>query len=266
MLTVKAYDRTDTTEIATGTLATTDNQVDTSTGTVKLRAIFPNDNEELFPNQFVNARLLVDTLHDATLLPVAAVQHGSPGAYVYVVNTDKTVSVRTIKIGPGDDQHVSVISGISPGETVVFDGVDKLRDGARITIPGTNPAVAAARANYDKSVANYRQTVLAAFQNVEDELASLRVLAQQIQVEEAAVQSAKRAVEITLNEYQAGTIPYTTVITAQTTLLSDQESALLVQENRLIASVALVEALGGGWDTSQLPSKPEIQKLHLVPD
>jgi NodT family efflux transporter outer membrane factor (OMF) lipoprotein len=127
-------------------------------------------------------------------------------------------------------------------------------------------AVAAARANYDKSVANYREVVLAAFQNVEDKLASLRVLAQQIQVENAAVQSAKRAVEISLNEYQAGTIPYTTVITAQTTLLSDQESALLVQENRLIASVALVEALGGGWDTSQLPNKLELQIPHLVPD
>lgn len=127
-------------------------------------------------------------------------------------------------------------------------------------------AVAAARADYDKSVANYRQTVLAAFQNVEDQLSSLRVLAQQSEVEAAAVHSAQRAVEITLNEYQAGTIPYTTVITAQTTLLSDQQSALLVQENRLLASVGLVEALGGGWDTSQLPSKQEIQKLHLVPD
>jgi NodT family efflux transporter outer membrane factor (OMF) lipoprotein len=127
-------------------------------------------------------------------------------------------------------------------------------------------AVAVARADYDKSVANYRETVLAAFQNVEDELASLRVLGQQIGVEQAAVQSAQRAVEITLNEYQAGIVPYTTIVTAQATLLSDQETALLVQENRLIASVALVQALGGGWDVSQLPSKREIQKLHLVPD
>jgi outer membrane protein TolC len=127
-------------------------------------------------------------------------------------------------------------------------------------------AVAAARADYDKSVANYRETVLAAFQNVEDELVSLRVLGQQIGVEQAAVHAAQRAVEISLNEYQAGTVPYTTVVTAQATLLSDQETALLVQENRIIASVALVQALGGGWDTSQLPSKYEIQKLHLVPD
>jgi NodT family efflux transporter outer membrane factor (OMF) lipoprotein len=124
-------------------------------------------------------------------------------------------------------------------------------------------AVAAARAAYDQSVANYREIVLAAFQNVEDELASLRILGRQIGVNQAAVQAAQQAVEITLNEYQAGTVAYTTVITAQVTLLADQETALLVQESRLIASVALVQALGGGWDISQLPSKGEIQKLHL---
>jgi NodT family efflux transporter outer membrane factor (OMF) lipoprotein len=127
-------------------------------------------------------------------------------------------------------------------------------------------AVAAARAVYDQSVANYRQTVLAAFQNVEDELASLRILGQQIGVDQAAVQAAQQAVNITLNEYQAGTVAYTTVLTAQVTLLTDQETALLVQEDRLIASVALVQALGGGWETSQLPTPHELQKLHLIPD
>jgi len=127
-------------------------------------------------------------------------------------------------------------------------------------------AVAAARAAYDQSVANYREIVLAAFQNVEDELASLRILGQQIGVDQAAVQAAQQAVEITLNEYQAGTVAYTTVITAQVTLLTDQETALLVQESRLIASVALVQALGGGWDNSQLPSQHDLQKLHLIPD
>ncbi|MBV9488252.1 MAG: efflux transporter outer membrane subunit [Verrucomicrobia bacterium] len=127
-------------------------------------------------------------------------------------------------------------------------------------------AVAAARASYDQSVANYRETVLAAFQNVEDELASLRVLGQQVGVNQAAVQAARHAVEITLNEYQAGTVAYTTVITAQVTLLSAQQAALLVQENRLVASVALVQALGGGWDTTQLPRQQELQKLHLIPD
>jgi len=127
-------------------------------------------------------------------------------------------------------------------------------------------AVTAARAAYDQSVANYRETVLAGFQNVEDELSSLRVLGQQIGVERDAVAAAQHAVDITLNEYQAGTIAYTTVITAQVTLLGDQETALLVQEDRLIASVALVQALGGGWDSSQLPSAHELQKLHLIPD
>jgi NodT family efflux transporter outer membrane factor (OMF) lipoprotein len=127
-------------------------------------------------------------------------------------------------------------------------------------------AVAAARAAYDQSVANYREFILAAFQNVEDELASLRILGQQIGVNQAAVQAAQQAVDITLNEYQAGTVAYTTVITAQVTLLTDQETALLVQESRLIASVALVQALGGGWDTSQLPSQHELQKLHPFPD
>jgi NodT family efflux transporter outer membrane factor (OMF) lipoprotein len=127
-------------------------------------------------------------------------------------------------------------------------------------------AVAAARAAYDQSVANYRETVLAAFQNVEDELASLRILGRQSGVDQAAVQAAGQAVNITLNEYQAGTVAYTTVITAQVTLLSDQEIALQIQENRMIASVALVQALGGGWDTGQLPSQRELQKLHLIPD
>jgi NodT family efflux transporter outer membrane factor (OMF) lipoprotein len=127
-------------------------------------------------------------------------------------------------------------------------------------------AVAAARAVYDQSVANYRQTVLAAFQNVEDELASLRILGQQIGVNQAAVQAAQQAVDIALNEYQAGTVAYTTVLTAQVALLTDQETALLVQENRLIASVALVQALGGGWGTFQLPSQHQLQKLHLIPD
>jgi NodT family efflux transporter outer membrane factor (OMF) lipoprotein len=127
-------------------------------------------------------------------------------------------------------------------------------------------AVAAARAAYDQSVANYRETVLAAFQNVEDELVALRVLGQQIGVQRDAVEKAQQAVQISLNEYQAGTIAYTTVITAQVTLLNDQETALQVQEQRLTASVALVQALGGGWDTGQLPSTKELQKLHLIPD
>jgi NodT family efflux transporter outer membrane factor (OMF) lipoprotein len=114
-------------------------------------------------------------------------------------------------------------------------------------------AVAAARAAYDESVANYRQTVLTAFQGVEDQLSTLRILSQQAVVENAAVEAAQHAVEISLNEYKAGTVAYTTVITAQAGLLTDQQAALAIQASRMTASVALIKALGGGWDTSRLP-------------
>jgi multidrug efflux system membrane fusion protein len=139
-LPVTAYDRTDTTEIASGTLSTTDNQVDTSTGTVKLRAIFPNDKDELFPQQFVNARLLVDALKDAIVVPTPAIQLGAPGFYVYVVNSDSTVSVRVVKTGPSDGQRTAILSGLESGETVVTDGVDRLFDGAKVQLPGKQPS------------------------------------------------------------------------------------------------------------------------------
>jgi membrane fusion protein, multidrug efflux system len=135
-LPVTAYDRTDTTEIGQGTLSTTDNQVDTSTGTVKLRAMFPNDKDELFPQQFVNARLLVDTLKDAVVVPTAAIQLGAPGSYVYVVNSDSTVSVQVVKTGPTDGHRTAILSGLDLGQTVVTDGVDRLYDGAKVQLPG----------------------------------------------------------------------------------------------------------------------------------
>jgi len=113
--------------------------------------------------------------------------------------------------------------------------------------------VQAAGAGYQEAAASYRQTVLTAFQQVEDSLSDLRILAQQAQQEQAAVTDAANAVQIALNEYQAGTQAYTTVVTAQTTLLADQQTALTVQQNRLAASIALIEALGGGWQTSELP-------------
>jgi NodT family efflux transporter outer membrane factor (OMF) lipoprotein len=113
-------------------------------------------------------------------------------------------------------------------------------------------AVAAARANYDQYVAVYRQTVLSAFQQVEDELLALRVLEHEAQYQTAAVKSAQLAADVALNEFNAGTVAYTTVITAVQTLLADQQTALTLQQNRLIASVTLIEALGGGWDTSLL--------------
>jgi NodT family efflux transporter outer membrane factor (OMF) lipoprotein len=114
-------------------------------------------------------------------------------------------------------------------------------------------AVQAAGFTYQESIANYRQTVLTAFQQVEDDLSDLRILEQQARVEQQAVADASQAVQIALNEYQAGTQAYTTVVTAQATLLGDQQTALTVQQNRLVASIALVQALGGGWQTNELP-------------
>jgi multidrug efflux system membrane fusion protein len=139
-LPVAAWDRANTAQLAEGKLATLDNQIDTTTGTVKLRADFANAKNELFPSQFVNARLLVDTLHDATIVPTPAVQRGAPGTYVYVVNPDNTVSVRPIKIGPADGDKTAVTSGLKPGEQVVIDGADRLRDKAKVVVNNGNPA------------------------------------------------------------------------------------------------------------------------------
>jgi multidrug efflux system membrane fusion protein len=100
-----------------------------------MRADFPNTDETLFPNQFVNAHVLLDTLHNVVRVPVAAVQQGAPGSYVYVINQDDTVSVRPIKVGPIDGAQAQVISGLSAGDRVVTDGTDRLRDGQKVTIP-----------------------------------------------------------------------------------------------------------------------------------
>jgi multidrug efflux system membrane fusion protein len=141
-LTAYAYDRGQTRLLATGFLATVDNQVDTTTGTVKMRAQFDNKNDELFPNQFVNIRLLVNTEHDQTLIPVAAVQRGSQGDFVFVVEPDKTVAMRTVKLGPSDSSKVVIEQGIKPGDTVVVDGADRLRDGAQVTLPNVTTPIA----------------------------------------------------------------------------------------------------------------------------
>jgi multidrug efflux system membrane fusion protein len=133
-LPVTAYDRSGTTKLATGTLMTTDNQIDTTTGTLKLKAQFVNDDESLFPNQFVNIQLLVDVLHDATVVPTSAVQRGAPGTFIYLVNADSTVSVRPVTLGPSSGDRVAVRTGLSLGDRVVVDGADKLRDGAKVTL------------------------------------------------------------------------------------------------------------------------------------
>ena len=133
-LQVTAYDRTNTTLIATGTLATTDNQIDSSTGTVKLRAMFPNTDNALFPQAFVNARLLVQTLKGVTVAPQAAIQTGAPGEFVYLVKPDDTVAVQVVKTGMSQGDKIEVTDGLKPGDKVVTDGLDRLRDGAKISI------------------------------------------------------------------------------------------------------------------------------------
>ena len=143
-LAVTAYDRSRTTRLADGALTTVDNQIDTTTGTVKMRAQFDNGDEILFPNQFVNVQLLVDTIHDATLVSSAAIERGAPGTFVYIVKPDNTVAVQAVKLGPSDGDRVAVTSGLTPGQQVVVDGADKLRDGAKITLPAEKPQAAPA--------------------------------------------------------------------------------------------------------------------------
>ncbi len=131
---VDAYDRAGTTKLATGALLTVDNQIDPSTGTVKLKAQFPNVDNSLFPNQFVNARMLLDLIHDATIIPTAAIQRGTQGTFVYVVKADNTVTVRPIKLGATQGEQAVVDTGISANEIVVVDGADKLREGAKVEL------------------------------------------------------------------------------------------------------------------------------------
>ncbi|TLZ03126.1 MAG: efflux RND transporter periplasmic adaptor subunit, partial [Gammaproteobacteria bacterium] len=132
-LPVEALDR-DGKVVASGKLAAVDNQIDTTTGTIKLKALFDNSDDSLFPDQFVTARLRLDTLSGATLVPSAAVQRGAPGTFVYVVNADNTVSLRKMSPGPSSGDLVSVKDGVRPGEKVVIDGLDKLRDGAQVAL------------------------------------------------------------------------------------------------------------------------------------
>jgi multidrug efflux system membrane fusion protein len=131
-LEVDAYDRAAKTKLAQGTLTTLDNQIDPTTGTLKLRATFANTQGTLFPNQFVNARLLVEEKRGVTLMPTAAVQRNSSATYVYVVKPDSTVTVRNITIGTSEGDESEVTSGLTPGEVVVMTGVDKLQEGTKV--------------------------------------------------------------------------------------------------------------------------------------
>jgi multidrug efflux system membrane fusion protein len=146
-LEVFAYDRANVKMLATGRVAALDSQIDTTTGTVKVRAQFDNADGALFPNQFVNAQLLVKTLQNVVTVPTAAIQRGAPGSYVYVINADSTVSVRPISIGPNDGPMAAVNSGLTAGEQVVVDGTDRLRDGARVTVPAAHSPTPATPGN-----------------------------------------------------------------------------------------------------------------------
>jgi multidrug efflux system membrane fusion protein len=142
-LAVTVYDRTDTRKLADGKLLTADNQIDSTTGTLKLRAAFDNKDGSLFANQFVNVQLLLDVLHDQTIIPSAAVHHGTPNgvstAFVYLVKPDYTVTVHPVTVGNSDGEHVAVVSGLAAGDVVVTEGGDRLREGAKI-VPPAGPA------------------------------------------------------------------------------------------------------------------------------
>ena len=130
-LVVEAFDRAQAKKLATGTLLTFDNLIDTATGTIKLKASFPNTDNALFPNQFVNARLLVNTQRGVTLIPTAAIQRNTQGAFVYLVKPDQTVAMRTISVGTTDG-NTAAVDGLQPGDTIAVDGFDKLQDGLKV--------------------------------------------------------------------------------------------------------------------------------------
>ena len=134
VLPVAAYDRSGLNKLADGTLETFDSEIDPTTGTIKLRAQFPNDTRTLYPNQFVNVRLLLDTHKDVTTMSTAGIQRGVPGTFVYLVNDDSTVSVRRVELGVTDGNRAEVRSGLAPGDRIVIDGADKLREGAKVVV------------------------------------------------------------------------------------------------------------------------------------
>jgi multidrug efflux system membrane fusion protein len=142
-LRVEAWDRADRALVASGVLASPDNQIDTATGTLKFKARFDNKDEHLFPNQFVNVRLLVDTLHGVVLAPSAAIQFGNDGTFVYVLDGEKTVKVRQLKVGASDGTSTVIENGLAVGDRIVLEGTDRLRDGAEVEVVNDSRAVPA---------------------------------------------------------------------------------------------------------------------------
>lgn len=138
-LSVDAYDREQTHKLASGTLLTLDNMIDTTTGTLKLKAVFPNTDNALFPSQFVNARILVDTLHNVTLIPTPAIQRNAQGAFVYAIKSDQTVGLQPVTPGTTDGT-LTAVEGLQPGVTVAVNGFDKLQDGAKVNVRAASKA------------------------------------------------------------------------------------------------------------------------------
>ncbi len=139
-LTVDAYARDLKTVLATGTLSAVDSQIDPSTGTLRFKAIFPNTDSTLYPNQFVNARLLLETKKDAVIVPAAAVQRSPQGTFVYAVGEDGVVQMKPVELGPAEADEIAIAAGLQAGETVVTDGMDKLKQGDKVAVskPGGN--------------------------------------------------------------------------------------------------------------------------------
>jgi membrane fusion protein, multidrug efflux system len=155
-LPVTALNRSGTAKLDEGTLTTFDSQIDPTTGTIKLRAQFPNDGKTLYPNQFVNIRLLLDTHKDVVTMSTASIQRGVPGTFVYLLKEDNTVTVRPVKLGVTDGDRVEVLSGLEPGDRIVIDGADKLREGAKVIVraeggDNSSPAAGAAAPEGDKT-------------------------------------------------------------------------------------------------------------------
>jgi multidrug efflux system membrane fusion protein len=144
-LPVEAFDREMRQRLAVGSLLTVDNQIDPTTGTVRLKATFPNEKDELFPSQFVNARLLVEVRRGTTVIPAPAIQRGSQGTFVYVVKADQTATVRPVTVGEIQGGEAPIKTGIAPGELVVVDGAERLREGAKVEIKAQNGATAPAK-------------------------------------------------------------------------------------------------------------------------
>lgn len=142
-LTVEVYDRGQQQKLAIGTLLTIDNQIDPNTGTVKLKAEIPNRSNELFPNQFVNARLIIEVKHGALIVLAQAIQRGPQGTFVYVVKEDQTAAMRPVTLGGNQEGNASITSGLSEGELVVVDGADRLRDGSKVAVKGQEGAALA---------------------------------------------------------------------------------------------------------------------------